>query len=172
VFSGCNWRNDSGVEYRLLCHPTLARVLQVDMYSQELDNIATVESSFASYYRTKWFDAGSYSQKKMFRRPEFVIKQSAIAQTIGVKVYHDFDEAEGNERRTFNVTQTPISLGMVWGSSNWGDNWSTGAVSSLLVTGNNLGLAQTVQLEFDGPLGQTWGLNSIGYKYQPRQVKG
>jgi len=172
VFSGCNWRNDSGVEYRLLCHPTLARVLQVDMYSQELDNIATVESSFVSYYRTKWFDGGSYSQRKMFRRPEFVIKQSTIAQTIGVKVYHDFDEADGNERRTFNVTQTPISLGMVWGSSNWGDNWSSGAVSSLLVTGNNLGLAQTVQLEFDGPLGQTWGLNSIGYKYQPRQVKG
>jgi len=142
------------------------------MYSQELDNIATVESSFASYYRTKWFDAGSYTQRKMFRRPEFVIKQSTIAQTIGVKVYHDFDEAEGNERRTFNITQLPISLGMVWGSSNWGDDWSTGAVSSLLVTGNNLGLAQTVQLEFDGPLGQTWGLNSIGYKYQPRQVKG
>jgi hypothetical protein len=61
---------------------------------------------------------------------------------------------------------------MVWGSSNWGSNWSSGAVSSLLVTGSNLGLAQTVQLEFDGPLGQLWGLNSIGYKYQSRQVKG
>lgn len=108
----------------------------------------------------------------MFRRPEFVIKQSAVSQTIGVKVYHDFDEAEGNERRTFNLVQSPISLGMVWGSSNWGENWSSGAISSLLITGNNLGLAQTVQLEFTGPLGQLWGINSIGYKYQPRQVKG
>ena len=95
-----------------------------------------------------------------------------MSQTIGVKVYHDFDEADGNERRTFNLTQSPIGSGMVWGSSNWGDNWSTGAISSLLITGNNLGLAQTVQLEFNGPLGQLWGINSIGYKYQPRQVKG
>ena len=172
LFAGCNWRDDTGTEYRFLCHPTLARVLQVDMYSQELDNIATVENSFVSYYRTKWFDAGSYSQKKMFRRPEFVIKQSSATQTIGVKVYHDFDEAEGNERRTFDLTQTPDAGGMIWGTDVWGALWSSGAISSLLITGNNLGLAQTVQLEFTGPLGQTWGLNSIGYKYQTRQIKG
>jgi hypothetical protein len=155
-----------------LTHPTLPYVLQVDMYDQEFDNITGSDASYTSKYRTKWFDAGSYTQRKMFRRPEFVIKQSSVSQTIGVKVYHDFDEAEGNERRTFNLVQSPANLGMVWGSSNWGEDWSSGAVSSLLITGNNLGLAQTVQLEFNGPLGQLWGINSIGYKYQPRQVKG
>jgi hypothetical protein len=142
------------------------------MYSADFDNISGADVSYTSKYRTKWFDAGFYSQRKMFRRPEFVIKQSAVNQTIGVKVYHDFDEADGNERRTFNLTQSPTASGMVWGSSNWGDNWSTGAISSLLITGNNLGLAQTVQLEFNGPLGQLWGINSIGYKYQSRQFKG
>lgn len=170
--TGCNWHDNSNVEYRLLTHPTLPYVLQVDMYAQEFDNISGTDVAYTSKYRTKWFDAGSYSQRKMFRRPEFVIKQSAENQTIGVKVYHDFDEAEGNERRTFNLVQTPIELGMVWGTSNWGDDWSSGAVSSLLITGNNLGLAQTVQLEFNGPSGQLWGINSIGYKYQSRQVKG
>lgn len=170
--AGCNWHNASNVEYRLLTHPTLPYVLQVDMYDEEFDNITGTDVSYTSKYRTKWFDAGSYTQRKMFRRPEFVIKQSAVSQTIGVKVYHDFDEAEGNERRAFNLVQSPASLGMVWGSSNWGENWSSGAISSLLITGNNLGLAQTVQLEFTGPLGQLWGINSIGYKYQPRQVKG
>jgi hypothetical protein len=170
--AGCNWHNGSNVEFRLLTHPTLPYVLQVDMYSADFDNISGADVSYTSKYRTKWFDAGFYSQRKMFRRPEFVIKQSAVNQTIGVKVYHDFDEADGNERRTFNLTQSPTASGMVWGSSNWGDNWSTGAISSLLITGNNLGLAQTVQLEFNGPLGQLWGINSIGYKYQSRQFKG
>ena len=170
--AGCEWHNSSNVNYRLMTHPTQPYVIQVDMYDQEVDNISGSEVNYTSKYRTKWFDAGSYTQRKMFRRPEFVIKQSAVTQTIGVKVYHDFDEAEGNERRTFNLTQSPVGAGMVWGTSNWGDNWSTGAISSLLITGNNLGLAQTVQLEFNGPVGQLWGINSIGYKYQPRQVKG
>ena len=172
VIVGCNWHDSSNEEYRLMCHPTLAFVLQVDMYEQEYDNLSGTDVAIATSYRTKWFDAGSYSQKKMFRRPQFVIKQSSVSQTIGVKVYHNFDEAEGNERRSFNITQTPASSGLIWGSGVWGDNWSSGAVSSLLVNGSNLGLAQTVQLEFTGPSGQQWGLNSIGYKYQPRQVKG
>jgi hypothetical protein len=33
-------------------------------------------------------------------------------------------------------------------------------------------LARSVQLQLSGPLGQAWGINSIGYKYQGRRVKG
>lgn len=53
-----------------------------------------------------------------------------------------------------------------------GENWSSSAVSSTILTGSNLGMARTVQLEFTGPIGQQWGLNGIGYKYQTRKIKG
>jgi len=51
-------------------------------------------------------------------------------------------------------------------------NWSVGAISSTVQKGRNLGLARSVQLEFIGPASQKWGVNSIGYKYQSRRVKG
>jgi hypothetical protein len=172
LVGGCDWTNSSGTQYRLACHPTLGYIMKVDMYDQEFDNISGTDVSFTTYYRTKWFDAGSYAQKKMFRRPDFVVKESSILQNISINVYHDFNESEGNERRTFVLTQTPDSAGLVWGAGVWGDSWSSGATSSKLLTGSNLGLAKTVQLEFNGPTGQSWGLNSIGYKYQRRRVKG
>jgi hypothetical protein len=108
----------------------------------------------------------------MFRRPDFVIKESALSQNITVKVYHDFTEGEGNEAKVFDIVQTPPVTGLLWGSGLWGEDWSAGAVSSTVKTGRNLGLARAVQLEFIGPSGQLWGVNSIGYKYQARRVKG
>jgi hypothetical protein len=111
-------------------------------------------------------------QKKMFRRPDVVVKEVTTPQTIVVNVYHNFDESVGNERRIFNLTQTPSASGLIWGSGLWGENWSAGAISSTILTGANLGLAKCIQLEFNGPSGQKWGINSIGYKYQARKVKG
>jgi hypothetical protein len=88
-------------------------------------------------------------------------------------VYHNFDEAEGNQRRTFNLTLTPDTTAMAWGSGLWGTGlWGAGAASAVVVTGSNLGLARCVQLEFSGELGKRWGINSIGYKFQSRRVKG
>ena len=103
---------------------------------------------------------------------DVVVKEVSSPQTIVVKVYHNFDESVGNERRIFNLTQTPPAGGLIWGSGLWGENWSTGAISSTILTGSNLGLAKCIQLEFNGPSGQQWGINSIGYKYQARKVKG
>ena len=108
----------------------------------------------------------------MFRRPDFVVKETTVPQNITIGVYHDFDEGVGNEARIFVLTQTPPANGLVWGSGLWGENWSSSAVSSTILTGGNLGLARTVQLEFTGPVGQQWGLNGIGYKYQTRKIKG
>lgn len=172
LVGGCDWTDSTDTDYRLMCHPTQAYVLKVDLYNEETDNITGTAVPFTSYYKTRWFDGGSYMQKKMFRRPDFVIKESDLAQSITVKVYHDFSEGSGNEKKIFSVSQTPPASGLIWGSGLWGENWSVGAISSTVKTGRNLGLARCVQLEFIGPSSQKWGLNSIGYKYQSRRVKG
>jgi hypothetical protein len=172
LVGGCDWTDANNIDYRLMCHPTQAYVLKVDLYSEESDNIAGTSAAFASYYKTRWFDGGSYMQKKMFRRPDFVVKESDIAQSITVKVYHDFAEGVNNEQKVFDITQTPLITGILWGTGVWGENWARGAASSTVKTGRNLGLAKTIQLEFIGPANQKWGINSIGYKYNARRVKG
>jgi hypothetical protein len=170
--AGTNWSDSSNNDYRLLCHPTKGYVLKVDLYDEEQDNIDGTPGPYVSYYKTRWFDGGTYMQKKMFRRPDFVIKESALPQNITVKVYHDFTEGEGNEAKVFDIVQTPPATGLIWGSGFWGEEWSSGAISSTVKTGRNLGLARAIQLEFIGPAAQLWGVNSIGYKYQARRVKG
>jgi hypothetical protein len=155
-----------------MIHPVQPRVLNVDKYSDSADNIAGTSVGFPSYYRTKWFDGGSYMQKKMFRRPEIVMKEAEVAQTVNVKVYHDFDEGISNWKREFNMYQAGVAT-TLWGSAVWGSSlWSSGVVSSLIKTGKNLGLAKTVQLLFTGEAGQAWGVNSIGYKFNSRRVTG
>lgn len=172
LVGGCNWTDSSKNDYRLMCHPTQAYVVKVDMYNEESDNISGTDVAFSSYYKTRWFDGGSYMQKKMFRRPDFVVKESDAAQNITVKIYHDFVEGEGNEQKIFDISQTPTIASLLWGSGLWGEDWASGAASSIVLAGRNLGLARCVQLEFIGPSSQKWGINSIGYKYQARRIKG
>jgi len=172
VVAGCDFRSSSGNDYRLMIHPTTACVVNVDRYSVATDDFNGTASGFTSYYRTKWFDGGSYLQKKMFRRPDVVLKEAEQAQTINVRVYHNFDEADANWKREFDLVQSPPAAS-AWGSAIWGTSlWSSGVVSSTIKTGKNMGLAKTVQLQFNGPTGQAWGINSIGYKFNSRRVNG
>jgi len=173
LLGGINWENSNGKAYGLLCHANIGRVVSVDNHSEKQDNLDGTSSSFSTYYRTKWFDAGSYIQKKMFRRPDFVLKEPDSTTVITVDVYHNFDEALGSARRTFNLTLTPDTTAMKWGSGVWNTGlWGAGAASAVVKTGSNLGLARCVQLEFIGESGKNWGINSIGYKFQSRRVKG
>jgi hypothetical protein len=172
VVAGCDFRNSTNTEYRLMIHPTEPYVLNVDRYSEETDTITTTGQGFTSYYRTKWFDGGSYMQKKMFRRPDVVLKESDTNQSVNVKVWHNFDEADTNWVREFTLDQTIPTSG-TWNLALWGSGiWGVGAASSVIRTGKNLGLAKTVQLQFTGPSGQAWGINSIGYKFNSRRVGG
>ena len=172
LVGGCNWTDANENDFRLLCHPTEGWVLKVDLYNEEQDDIDGTPEAFTSYYKTRWFDGGSYMQKKMFRRPDFVIKESAANQAITVKVYRDFVEGENNESKIFDIVQTVATTSLVWGVGNWGEDWASGAISSTVKAGRNLGLARAVQLEFIGPASQAWGVNSIGFKYQARRIKG
>ena len=184
VLGGCDFRNSAGADLRLMLHPTTAAIMQVDMYDESVDKIAVggASAGYPTVYRTKWFDAGSYMQRKMFRRPDFVMKESETRLQVAVSVYHDFQESDGSEARTFDIVLPTASLGMFWDDDSWanesldgsvsGSVWSSGVVSSTIKTAKNLGLAKTVQLRFSGELGKPWGINSIGYKWTPRRVKG
>jgi len=172
LVSGCDFTDALDGNYSYMIHPVEPRVLRTDRYNLVTDNITGTVANFTSYYRTKWFDGGSYMQKKMFRRPDFVVKEPSVQSSINVKVYHDFDDGVNNERRNYDLTVTPPDVGLIWGTDLWGDSWGSGAATSSVVTGKNLGLARSVQVQLTGPEGQSWGINSIGYKYQGRRVKG
>jgi len=184
VVGGTDFRDSNGNEFRLMCHPTVPCVLAVDRYSLPYDMIDVDGSAdgFSTAYRTKWFDAGSYLQRKMFRRPDLVMRETDSAQNITVDVYHDFQEANGSQARTFTISQTATEQGLVWdtglwafepvGESPYGSYWSNDVLGGSIKTAKNLGLCKSVQLRFSGELKKPWGINSIGYKWQPRRVKG
>ena len=173
VIGGCNFVNSSGVGASYMIHPTLPRVLKIEVYDEEKDLIGATQQSFDSYYRTGWVDGRSYSQKKMFRRPDIVVKQADTSRILNIKVYHNFEEALGNERKNFNLVLPASGRGMKWGYGQWGqDKWGVIAEGAQVLRGSNLGLARSVQLLFTGPTGLAWGIDSISYKYNTRKVTG
>ena len=149
-----------------------ARILSVDLYSFDNDNITGTDVAFDSLYRTRFIDGGNYSQKKMFRRPDLIVKQSNDQRTLQVRVYHDYEEAAGNEQRIFNLLLEAGGSGGRWGEMVWGtDVWGAESQGSFLKTGSNLGLARSTQLEIVGSPGYSWGIDSIAFKYTPRRVR-
>ena len=170
---GTDFTPSDGITRYYMIHPTKARVLSVDLFDEEKDFINQTEVGFDSYYRTGWVDGRSYSAKKMFRRPDFIMKQVDSARSINVKVFHNFEEADGNERKIFNVSLGASSNGMLWGYGQWGsDSWGVVAQGAQIMRGSNLGLAKSVQLLFTGPNGLYWGIDSISYKYNTRKISG
>jgi hypothetical protein len=168
-----DWSSSSGESNPYMIHPNIPRVLRVDVYSEEKDLLAGVETGFNSYYRTGWVDGRSYSMKKMWRRPDIVVKQVDTERTINIKVYHNFEEAVGNERKNFNIVLDSSATGMKWDYGIWGqDSWGVIAQGAQVMRGSNLGLARAVQLLFTGPTGLSWGIDSISYKFNTRKVTG
>lgn len=171
VAAGCTFINSSGTPLHVVAHPTQPYVLRVDQYSYSTDNITGTESQFVSRYRSRWLDAGSYSQKKMFRRPDFIVKQQQSTGELVVKVYGDYEESENGQIRQYNVSVPAASSGLVWGVGLWGvSKWGAPNSGSQVLNGRSIGLARSVQLEFTGPAGNAWGINSYTLKYNPRRI--
>lgn len=173
VIGGINWYDSSNVNYRLFIHPTQAYVLKVDMYDEEQDNITGTATGFSSYYRTNWIDGRTYAQKKMFRRPDIAFKQADSQRTINIKVFHNYEEASGSERKNFDIILAASGSGMLWGIGEWGVGlWGKESVGVQILNGSNLGFARAVQLLFTGPTSLDWGFDSIAIKYNNRKMTG
>jgi len=169
---GCDFiEQSSGAIMHLGVHSSQPYVLGVDLYTNGYDNISGTNYQFTSRYRTRWIDGGSYSQKKMFRRPEVVVKQQGVSGGLIVKAFADYEEADNSEIKEYTLTIPASGSGMVWGTSLWGAaNWGAANVGAQLITGRSIGLAKSIQLEFTGPVGTPWGVNSFTLKYNPRRV--
>ena len=142
------------------------------------DDVGTGLANFSSYYTTRWHDARSVSSRKMWRRPDFVVKQTTVDTTLSVSVYHDWEESI--IARSFQVLLEGSSDALIWaplgtepdGIDGWNEaNWGEEASGSALHKGKNVGLARSVQLKIAGPGGKPWGVNSITYKFNPRKVR-
>lgn len=178
---GCTFVAEDGTQNNLILHPSTACSLAVDVRNNINDNISGSDVPFVSRYRTRWIDNGSYSQKKMYRRPDLVTKQSPLDGIITIKVYGNYEEAEGTEIKTYTVTSAAASSGMLWDgtippalpdpSRRWGTGiWGATNSGSQIVSGRGIGLKKSVQLEFVGPTNTPWGLNSYTLKFNPRKV--
>lgn len=184
VIGGTDYRTATGQEIRVAIHPNVPCVVQVDKYVDDYDsiNVDGTISGFNTVYRTKWFDGGSFLQRKMFRRPDLVMRETEANEVINVKVFHDYQEALGSEKRTFDILLSGTANGLTWDTENWtleglgqdvySSVWSSDVLGGSIQTAQNLGLAKTVQLRFGGEQKKPWGINSIGYKWVPRRVKG
>ena len=169
---GCDFIKSNGSIIHVGAHATQPYVLQVDMYNNSYDDITGVDYQFESRYRTRWIDAGSYSQLKMFRRPDVVVKQNQSLTNITVTAYANYEEAENSHIKQYALSIPAAGTGMQWGYGVWGTSqWGAPNTGSQVVTGRGIGLARSIQLEFNGPVGTTWGINSYSLKYNPRKVK-
>lgn len=169
IAGGCTFIAQDNTNLHLAVHPSTACVLRVDLYTQFQDDISGTNSPFVSRYRTRWQDAGNYSQKKMFRRPDIIAKQTAQNTQMTVNVFRDYEES--NVVRSYELGLPESSGGMLWGVSFWGAaSWGAPNYGSQVVNGRNFGLARSVQIEFVGPLARAWGINSYTLKYSPRRI--
>jgi len=159
--------NSSGGRRYLAFHPTQPFPLQVGT-AAPTDDIAGAAAGFESYYTTRWQDGGIISAKKMWRQPDFVVKQPSNEVQLTISIYRDWEEA--SPARIHQLTIDGSGLGLNWGG-NWGSNWGAGTAGSQHERGQRLGLARSVQLKIAGPTDKAWGVNSITYKYNQRRVR-
>ena len=172
IAAGLTFNQSDGTTKHIVAHPTQPYTLTVDNYDNALDNVTGTDNQFVSRYRTRWFDAGSYSSNKMFRRPALVVKQTPSASQLNVVVYGNYEEAENGELKQYLVDIPASGSGMLWGYALWDyATWGAANPGSQVVNGRSIGLAKSVQLEFVGSPAQKWGVNSFTLKYNPRKVK-
>lgn len=172
ISAGLTFNQTDGTVKHVVAHPVHAYTLAVDNYASALDNVTGTDNQFTSRYRTRWFDAGSYSSNKMFRRPSLVVKQTQAASQLTVVVYGNYEEAEDGELKQYTVDVPASGSGMLWGYALWGSaTWGAANPGSQVVNGRSIGLAKSIQIEFVGSPAQKWGVNSFTLKYNPRKVK-
>ncbi|NDA28722.1 MAG: hypothetical protein EBZ25_07815 [Flavobacteriia bacterium] len=188
---GTDFVTSTGTTHRLMCHPHHPCVLRVDLPTVYQDQIQGA-ADFSSYYTTRWHDAGSVSSRKMWRRPDFVAKQTAVDTALTMQVYHDWEESVVS--RTFQVVLDGSGNSLIWtayaggldtdtngdgipdsdgdGNAGWNEaNWGASATGAVFAKGSNMGLARSVQLRISSSGGKPWGINSITYKFNQRKVR-
>lgn len=190
LVSGMDWRDSQDEAYYLMVSPLedFAYVMSVDDYTNTLDDSpATFTGKFETNYTTGWFYDNRYVQLKSFIRPYFVLKEVATPTQIRLAVYKNFDETN-QSGGSKTISLTPIVSGATYSTNGAGGVYGTAVYGTSTVGAQikrkgiaPLGRGYAVQLEFSGPddltdanvaPGRKWGLNSIGYKFKRRKIRG
>jgi len=153
----------TGKRIPVMAHVYRPAIVEIDKVNIHVDTIRGTDYTFDAYYYTKWQDAGSTSAKKFWRRPEMVVRQLGHNTTIDVDVYHNWNRSTAD--RSFSVSLDARDIGGGYNS------WVSPDLGSDLAKGNNLGLANSVQLKISTDGAEPWGVNAISFKFNPRRVR-
>lgn len=168
----------SGQRIYVGLHVSSAFALNIDDRSQFDDNISGTELPFPSYYTTGWVDDGIVSSKKMWRQPDFVVKQADTEVTLTIDVFRNWEESI--PARTYDLVISTAGTSLVYASDStepdaipgWGEaDYGVPAAGAQHERGQRLGLARSVSLKISGPGSLGWGVNSITLKYNPRRIR-
>jgi hypothetical protein len=153
------------------CSRSQADIMKIDFNTLPIDNFAGVNAGFPAYYTTPWVDADFPTLKKSWRRPDFVVKESAQAYSIAVTAYRDFDES--SVIRTKVIPVASGTSGAVWGAFTWGDGTRYGgaAKGAVIEKGGSFGSARSLQLRIQGDASKAWGVDAIILKFIPRALR-
>jgi hypothetical protein len=153
----------SGARIPVAAHVYQPALLKIDQEGVHTDTIRGTAYTFDSYYVTRWQDAQNTSAKKFWRRPEMVVRQLGHDTTINVDVYHNWNRSTAD--RSFSIELDARDIGGGYNS------WVSPDLGSDLAKGNNLGLANSVQLKISSSGSDPWGVNAITFKFNPRRVR-
>ena len=160
---GVDFVQSDGQRIPVMLHPYRPALLKTCQEGTCQDRILGTSYAFEAYYVTKWQDAQNSSSRKFWRRPEMVVRQTGFNTVINVDVYHDWNRSD--EDRSFSVQ---LDARDIQGGYN---SWVQPDLGSDLAKGNNLGLANSVQLKISSQGTGPWGINAISFKYNPRRVR-
>lgn len=146
-------------------------VMAVDQGATSTDIYGSTSTDMDSYYRTRWFAAGSDATKKLWRRPEYVVSEMPAPYTLTVEVYRDLNEA--NRRSEHTVLVETGSGGALWNAFNWNDGTIYGAPpeGARYEKGGSIGMAKSICLKFVATSGEAWGLNAVINKFKERKLR-
>ena len=160
---GTDFIQSDGSRVPVIAHSKKPVLLKTCQEGTCQDRINGTSFPFEAYYYTKWQDANSTTARKFWRRPEMVVRQTGFNTVIDVDVYHDWNRTD--KARDFSIQLDARDIGGGYNS------WVQPDLGSDLTKGNNLGLANSVQLKISSQGTGPWGINSISFKYNPRRVR-
>jgi hypothetical protein len=154
----------SGETLHVAAHPYQPYILSIDKRENgSQDNITGTGVSFDSYYVAGWQDANNVAARKMWRRPQFVLRNEQTANNLSVDVYQDWDGF--NDVKSFSIAVDATTVAQ----SNW-QSWLEPDFGASPTSGDALGLARSVQLRFTNSSGP-WAVYSIVYRFNPRKAR-
>ena len=174
------------------CSRSVPTLVRFNALEEPTDFLGGVEYDFPTVLRTPWQDAGYPTIRKRWKRPDYILLETALPYQVTVSVFHDLQET--GARRTRFANFLPSSSGLFWEDDGvdplrvWESaerieadkvaavvpplvKWGSRVSGSVIERSGSLGNASSVQLELRGEAGKTWGVTALVWKSILRKVR-